>query len=35
VVTLFMPKGLAGLFAGWRKHVPPEPLSKSMPQAAE
>jgi urea transport system permease protein len=35
VVTLFMPKGLAGLFAGWRKHVPAKTGTKFAPQAAE
>jgi urea transport system permease protein len=35
VVTLFMPKGLAGMFAGWRKHVPDKADNKLVPQAAE
>jgi hypothetical protein len=35
VVTLFMPKGLAGLFAGWRKHVPKKSDAPPVPQAAE
>jgi urea transport system permease protein len=35
VVTLFMPKGLAGIFAGWRKHVPHKADNKLVPQAAE
>jgi urea transport system permease protein len=34
-VTLFMPKGLAGIFAGWRKHVPAKPDAKLSTQAAE
>jgi urea transport system permease protein len=35
VVTLFMPKGLAGLFAGWRKFVPAKSETPQIPQAAE
>jgi urea transport system permease protein len=35
VVTLFMPKGLAGLFAGWRKFVPPKTDISNIQQAAE
>ncbi len=35
VVTLFMPKGLAGLFSGWRQHAAIKPASTQMPQAAE
>jgi urea transport system permease protein len=35
VVTLFMPKGLAGLFAGWRKHVPTKQSAEVAHQAAE
>lgn len=35
VVTLFMPKGLAGLFAGWRKYVPAKSETTQIPQAAE
>jgi urea transport system permease protein len=34
-VTLFMPRGLAGLFSGWRKHVPVQGDSLPVPQAAE
>lgn len=35
VVTLYMPKGLAGLFSGWRKHRDASPDPKLVPQAAE
>jgi urea transport system permease protein len=35
VVTLFMPKGIAGLFSGWRQHVAVKPPANPMPQAAE
>ncbi len=35
IVTLFMPKGLAGLFAGWRKLVPVKTETPKIPQAAE
>ncbi len=35
VVTLFMPKGLAGLFAGWRKSMPDKSDPTLAPQAAE
>jgi urea transport system permease protein len=35
LVTLFMPKCLAGLFSGWRKHRQTPPGSKLVPQAAE
>ncbi len=35
VVTLFMPKGLAGLFAGWRKSIPDKSDPTLAPQAAE
>jgi urea transport system permease protein len=35
VVTLFMPKGLAGLFAGWRKFAPTKPETPPISQAAE
>jgi urea transport system permease protein len=35
VVTLFMPKGLAGLFAGWRRHVPAKTDATFSPQVAE
>jgi urea transport system permease protein len=35
VVTLFMPKGLAGLFAGWRKFPAKKPDSIFQQQAAE
>jgi urea transport system permease protein len=35
VVTLFMPKGLAGLFAGWRKFVPTKSETPPVSQAAE
>ncbi len=35
VVTLFMPKGLAGLFSGWRQHVPTKAKPSPLPQAAE
>ncbi len=35
VVTLFMPKGLAGLFAGWRKSIPDKTDPTLAPQAAE
>jgi urea transport system permease protein len=34
-VTLFMPKGLAGVFAGWRKHVPAKGNATAVAQAAE
>jgi urea transport system permease protein len=34
-VTLFMPKGLAGVFAGWRKHVPAKDNATAVAQAAE
>jgi urea transport system permease protein len=34
-VTLFMPRGIAGLFAGWRAHVPAKSEAKLSPQAAE
>jgi urea transport system permease protein len=34
-VTLFMPKGLAGVFAGWRKHVPTKDNATAVAQAAE
>jgi urea transport system permease protein len=34
VVTLFMPKGLAGLFAGWRKFVPTKSETPPVSQAA-
>jgi urea transport system permease protein len=35
VVTLFMPRGLAGLFAGWRRNVPVRPPAVAASQAAE
>ncbi len=35
VVTLFMPKGLAGLFSGWRSAVPAAPITSHNTQAAE
>jgi urea transport system permease protein len=35
VVTLFMPKGLAGLFAGWRAHIPAKTKTPLTTQAAE
>jgi urea transport system permease protein len=35
VVTLFMPKGLAGLFSGWRKVRPANSAAGPVPQAAE
>ncbi len=35
VVTLFMPKGLAGLFSGWQQYTPAKPASAQIPQAAE
>jgi urea transport system permease protein len=35
VVTLFMPKGLAGLFAGWRTYAPVKPEAPQVSQAAE
>ena len=35
VVTLFMPKGLAGLFAGWHKSMPDKSDPTLAPQAAE
>jgi urea transport system permease protein len=35
VVTLFMPKGLAGLFAGWQKSIPDKSDPTLAPQAAE
>jgi hypothetical protein len=35
VVTLFMPKGLAGLFSGWRKFTKPKLDTTQIPQAAE
>jgi urea transport system permease protein len=35
VVTLFMPKGLAGLFAGWRKFAPTKLETPPISQAAE
>jgi urea transport system permease protein len=35
VVTLFMPKGLAGLFAGWRKYAPSKTETPPLSQAAE
>jgi urea transport system permease protein len=35
VVTLFMPKGLAGLFAGWRRHVPAKADATFSPRVAE
>ena len=35
VVTLFMPKGLAGLFSGWRKFTKPKLNATQIPQAAE
>jgi urea transport system permease protein len=35
VVTLFMPKGLAGLFSGWRKFASSKLDAKQIPQAAE
>jgi urea transport system permease protein len=34
-VTLFMPKGLAGLFSGWRKFATSKSDSTHIPQAAE
>jgi urea transport system permease protein len=34
-VTLFMPKGLAGVFAGWRKHVPSKGSATPVAQATE
>jgi urea transport system permease protein len=34
-VTLFMPKGLAGLFSGWRKFASDKSNTKQVPQAAE
>ncbi len=34
-VTLFMPKGLAGLFSGWRKFATSKSGSTHIPQAAE
>jgi urea transport system permease protein len=35
VVTLFMPKGLAGLFSGWREFKVPKSTPTTRPQAAE
>jgi urea transport system permease protein len=35
VVTLFMPKGLAGLFSGWRRILHPQAEIKTLQQAAE
>jgi urea transport system permease protein len=35
VVTVFMPKGLAGLFSGWRQAAPVKPSASQIPQAAE
>jgi urea transport system permease protein len=35
VVTLFMPKGLAGLFSGWRRHIPATVANVPKTQAAE
>jgi urea transport system permease protein len=35
VVTLFMPKGLAGLFSGWRQYSAKRPRIDQSPQAAE
>ena len=35
VVTLFMPKGLAGLFSGWRWHLTSKPESNTATQAAQ
>jgi urea transport system permease protein len=35
VVTLFMPKGLAGLFSGWRQQVSRKSVINPLPQAAE
>ncbi len=35
VVTLFMPKGIAGIFAGWRKFVPLKIETTKLPKAAE
>ena len=35
VVTLFMPKGLAGLFSGWRHYTLAKPASAKIQQAAE
>jgi urea transport system permease protein len=35
VVTLFLPKGFAGLFAGWRKSMPDKSDPTLAPQAAE
>jgi urea transport system permease protein len=35
IVTLLMPKGLAGLFSGWRKHTVNRAVTTPAPQAAE
>jgi urea transport system permease protein len=35
VVTLFMPKGIAGLFSGWRKFEPANTASEPLPKAAK
>lgn len=35
VVTLFMPKGLAGLFSGWRRWGVDKTANKPLPQGAE
>jgi urea transport system permease protein len=35
VVTLFMPKGLAGIFSGWRWQMNAKPATATVPQAAE
>ncbi len=35
LVTLYMPKGLAGFFAGWRNAVARKPRGAHVPQAAE
>jgi urea transport system permease protein len=34
-VTLFMPKGLAGVLSGWRWQAGEKPTSQTVPQAAE
>ncbi len=34
-VTLFMPKGMAGLFAGWKSHKRVETLGTTQPEPAE
>jgi urea transport system permease protein len=34
-VTLFMPKGIAGVFSGWRKFAPAKAAIEPLPKAAE